>query len=131
MTRNLVLVDTSVWVNLFRARLSEMTIELEKCLAENRAMITPIIKAEILSGAKNDSDYRDIGDSLGAVLLTQDPPDLWGRVALARFKLAKKGIQSQMIDLSIAVTAHYFDYLLLSSDKHFRHISREISIKFL
>ena len=125
----MVVVDTSVLVDFFRGKLSESVIQLKRCVSESAAAVTPIIRAEILSGAHDDREYVKLEQYLETLQLLQGPSDLWNLVAQARFRLARKRVQSQLLDLSIAITANHFNCQLLTVDKNFEEISREIPIR--
>jgi predicted nucleic acid-binding protein len=58
-----------------------------------------------------------------------DPPELWDRVAEARYTLARRGHQGALIDLSIAITCHEAVDRLVTSDRDFRAIARVIPLE--
>ena len=50
------LVDTSVWVEFLRGKKTVIKKRLENLLDENRAAVTGIILAELLTGIGNEKD---------------------------------------------------------------------------
>jgi predicted nucleic acid-binding protein len=127
----LILADTSVWIDYFCAGTSAESGKLGKYLEEDRICITSIIRAEILSGARNEDEFGELDENLSALPLLEDPHDLWDQVARSRFLLARKGIQSSMTDLAIAVLACHHQCMLFTRDKEFKQIATVLSLKFV
>lgn len=125
-----VLVDTSVWVSFFRGSSSVFTDRLAELLQKNGVCITSIIRAELLSGTRNESEYRALAHTLSAVDRLSETTDFWDHVALYRFQLARRGVQPSLVDLSIAVMAHEHRCFLLTEDKAFRTIARIVPFEF-
>ncbi|MBI4669281.1 MAG: PIN domain-containing protein [Elusimicrobia bacterium] len=115
-----VLVDTSVWIDMFRDGGSCPSQALGKLLGHNLACINGLIRAEILSGARSQSEYR-----------RRDPPCLWDEVALARYRLARRGFQESIADLIVATTAVYHKKSLFTLDGAFRRIRSVLPIELL
>jgi predicted nucleic acid-binding protein len=125
-----VLVDTSVWVDYFRRGASVGAQALDALLADDRTVVTSLIRAEILSGARRETEYEYLERYLWALPILPDPPHLWNRVARARYRLARLGVQSSLVDLSIAVAACECRCPLLTLDRQFQAIARVIPIQF-
>ena len=79
-----VLVDSSVWIELFRSTSSPAVDALGLLLRDGLVCTHGLIRAELLSGTKSLGDYRRLNEGLSALDDLPDPPDLWDRVALAR-----------------------------------------------
>src|ERR1700690_2782533 len=62
-----VLVETSVWVSFFRGSSSVYTDQLAELLQNNGVSTTSIIRAELLSGTRTESEYRALGNMLSAI----------------------------------------------------------------
>lgn len=130
MPRGGVLVDTSVWVRFFRGSDAEQGAVLSALVRENRVWMTSIVRAELLSGTRDEREYRLLDERLSAIPMLKEMPDLWDRVAQARFRLARKGYQSSLVDLTIAVSAHHSHVRLWTLDLGFRAIQEVIPLKF-
>ncbi len=125
---SLVLADTSVWIDFFKSGRSEEVEKLTSLLEEDRVCIVPIIKAEILSGARTESEFDALKEKLSALPSLKEPDNIWEDAAWARFRLARKGIQTALIDLSIAITASHNHCGLLTRDNEFRQISSVVRL---
>lgn len=126
-----VLADTSVWVELLRAGNSPSAKMLVRLLQEGLVCIHGLVRAELLSGTRTPSEYRELDDSLSALELLPDPPDLWDRVARARFHLARKGHQAAIADLVVAVAASYNGRTLFTLDRDFLNIQTVLKFDLL
>lgn len=125
---NEILVDTSVWVELYRGRLTPAVRTMEELLRQERVCTNGLIRAEILSGAGSPSDYASLEEELSAVTLLVDPPDLWATVARARFQLFRKGFQVSIADLIIAASAHHYQRRLFTLDTAFQEIKTVLPV---
>lgn len=93
--------------------------------------MTGLIQAEILSGASSAREFAALRDYLSAFDALADPPDLWPRVAEARFRLARKGFQAGIADLVIGVVAHVHRASLFTKDAHFVAIAGVLPLRLL
>jgi len=64
----MLLIDTSVWIHLFRDRSGLVRQELETLIADRDVLITRFTQLELLQGSLNEkewallSDYLDVQD---------------------------------------------------------------------
>ena len=86
-------------------------------------MTGPIL-AEVLSGANSRAEFDNLKDLFEGLDRLADPPDLWERVAEARYLLARRGNQASLVDLSIAVACLDGGHTLVTRDGDFRAIAR-------
>lgn len=126
-----VLVDTSVWVEVFRGGESEAVRVMEDLLGRGLVCTHGLIRAEILSGARSRADYRRLEDGLSAVTCLEDPPDLWETIAEARYRLARGGFQSSIADLIVAACAAHHRRTLYTLDHAFRDIRKVLPFEIL
>ena len=122
----IVLVDSSVWVNYFRQGLSKEAETLDQLLSLGLVATCDPIKAEIISGAPSMPEFVKLRELLEAILFFKTPSDIWNKIAEQRFLLARKGIQSGLIDLWIANTAKENNALIWTFDKDFSSIIKII-----
>ncbi|MEK7767151.1 MAG: hypothetical protein AAB368_13020, partial [bacterium] len=60
----LLLVDTSAWIAGFRPGASGGWVaELRLLLQERQVAVNPLIRLELLSGARTDREYRELADT--------------------------------------------------------------------
>jgi len=124
---SLVLVDSSVWVDYFRKASSLSGKALRPLLEDGRVCTTPIIVTELLSGSPSEREYDRLRVLLGSLPLLKVPADLWDRTAWTRFRLARTGVQAQLIDISIAVMAHTTRTPLFTIDAVFPPIQKVLT----
>jgi predicted nucleic acid-binding protein len=122
-----VLVDSSVWIDFFRGLKSAVT-RLDKLLADDRAAVSGPILAEVTSGALTIASFGQLRTRLRSLTVLADPPDLWDRVADARFTLARQGVQAHLVDVAIAVTASVSGHSVLTRNKDFVAIARVVPL---
>src|SRR5437660_10828230 len=100
------LVDSSVWIDFLRTGRSPETDALEKLARAGQVCISDIIRVELLSGARNEPEYRALEDRLANLSPLEMPQGFWNQVAWTRFRLARHGLQASVPDVAIAVVAH-------------------------
>jgi len=122
---DVILVDTSVWVNFFRAQETASTLFLKN----NRDSVTiatcPVVVQEILQGIINDKEYKSIGlyfDSLlklqgSHYLLAKDAANLYRQIRKRGYTIRKPN------DCLIACYAIRNDVKVLHDDKDFSFIA--------
>ena len=125
-----VLVDSSVWVGYFRRGHTADANDLDLLLKSSAVCLTAIIRAELLSGVQTEKDYRMLSDRLSAVHMLPELPDLWDQAAHARFRLARRGLQASLLDLSIAALSAHYRCPLFTADLDFKPIASVLPVKF-
>jgi predicted nucleic acid-binding protein len=70
-----ILVDSSVWIDLLRKKTTPQTRRLRDLLNGNRAAIAPVIYQEILQGASSPESFATLRDYFGTLplLVSQYP----------------------------------------------------------
>lgn len=126
-----VLVDSSVWVEMFRKGDSPEVRTLGELLRRGWVCTNGLIRAEILSGARSKVEYRRLSELLSALILLPDPLDLWDRVARTRYGLARKGFQAAIADLVVAVSASYHRKTLFTLDRAFLRLRGALHLELL
>lgn len=120
---DVVLVDTSAWIEFFRGTEHPAAALIDRLLLEDRVAITGVIRAELLQGARNDAQKAALGRQLAATVRLPDPADLWDRVAYLGYTLRRKGFEVRLPDLAIAVVATAHEVPLLSLNGHFEAVA--------
>jgi len=121
------LVDSSVWIDFFRR--SGSSRALSRLVRSNQAWITSIIRVELLSGTRSEAEYRMLEDRLTSIPVLPENDDFWNRVALARFRLARLGIQAAVTDVSIAVMASTHGCALWTLDRQLNTIAKSLNLR--
>ena len=125
-----VLIDSSVWIRIFRKSVSEqLAKEVDQLIDEQRVAIVPIINLEVLSGASTAEDFLNLKNSFQGLVWFQFNNEIWDISAEWAFELRKSGNSVPLADILIAVTAYKNDAMVLHADKHFDFISSKYAVK--
>lgn len=125
---SLAVVDTSAWISFFRGD-SAAIRRIDPLLAVGSAAITGPILAEVLSGAGSRAEFDRLRDLFQGLDRLADTPELWERIAEARYALARKGHQASLVDLSIALACLDGGHTLVTRDRDFRAIARVLPLE--
>lgn len=127
-----ILVDTSVWLEFFRAKDSPCAEALDRLLEDERVCTSDLIKAEIVPGARTPKQFRELKEYFDALPLATEPASLWEEIMEVQFRLKRRGINGISIpDLMIAVVANANGKVVFTKDSDFRLIQRGLSIELL
>jgi predicted nucleic acid-binding protein len=126
-----VLVDTCVWSQVLRRDYghNNHANELRDLISDNRTCIIGPIRQELLSGIRNEQQFKTLRDHLSAF------PDLLIKTVdyeyAAEFsnKLRNKGVQGSAIDFLICAVAQRCSLLIYTIDGDFKHFSKHLPIK--
>lgn len=121
-------VDTSVWIDFFAGRPAEA---LEEVLRQGRVILTPVVVAELVSGARTAKARATIEDLVTDLELHPTPIAHWIRVGVLRRALAAKGLTVSTPDAHVAQCALDRDVPLLSRDGVFRDIGERVGLRLL
>jgi len=120
----LILVDTSVWVEVLRDRSGRGRTALEKALDGEEAVLTRFHQLELLQGARDEKEWDLLREQLDAQVYLECGSESWTGAARIYFDLRRAGktVRSP-IDCCIAQIAMDHDVLLLHRDRDFEVIS--------
>jgi tRNA(fMet)-specific endonuclease VapC len=121
-----VVADTSVWIAFFAGKPSRA---LEDALAQGAVILSPLVVAELISGARKPRDRSAIGELLQDLGVHDTPLDHWIRVGDLRRALKDKGINISTPDAHVAQCALDRDAVLLTLDKIFGRIARVTGLR--
>jgi hypothetical protein len=121
----MVLVDTSVWVDVFRDASGARRDLLRATVGDHEVLFTRFTELELLQGCRDQQEW----DLLSSYLVTQDyldlTPDGWTEAARIYFDLRRRGeTVRSAIDCCIAQLCLDHDALLLHRDADFQKIAR-------
>ena len=129
-----VIVDTSVWSLFLRRQDHPDSASLEilrQAIREKNVQMLGIIRQELLSGIRNNSQFRKLSEILDSF------PDLLAETSdhteAARFfnLCRKKGIQGSPVDFLICAQAHRNKMSILTTDGDFENYAAHLPIKLL
>ena len=126
----MILVDTSVWVDVFRDRSSRARDVLESALDGDDAVLTRFHQLELLQGARDEREWSLLREHLDAQDYLESGPESWPDAARIYFDLRRAGktVRSP-IDCCIAQIAMDHDVLLLHRDRDFEVIAAVRSLR--
>ena len=120
--REIVLVDTCIWVPFFNRPQSREKRHVDGLLDDDRAALVGPILAEILLGFRRD-EYADwVASELRGLHFLEVTWDEWRAAARLGRKLIAQDHTLPQTDLVIAAVALTRDIAVYSSDPHFELI---------
>jgi predicted nucleic acid-binding protein len=128
---DLVLVDTSVWVNYFKGIETPASLFLKNNLSNIIIAICPVIFQEVLQGVVSDREFHKVNSYFNTLFpLTGNSYDFAHEAAHLYRSLRKKGITIRKPnDCLIAAYAIYYKIPLLHDDRDFQGIAQHSSLK--
>lgn len=129
-----VIVDTSVWSLFLRRQDHSDSPSLEilrQTIKENNVQMLGIIRQELLSGIRNESQFRKVSQILESF------PDLLAESSdhteAARFfnLCRRKGVQGSPVDFLICAQAHRQKIPILTDDGDFELYAAHLPIRLL
>jgi len=121
--RRPVLVDTSLWVRYFQpAGWEELKEELTRLMDQGSLLTCWVVKAELLSGAKNEGSFDHLSESLRGLDEVALTLEVWEGAARLGHNLGLKGFSVPLPDLLIAQAAAAAHAELWHADAHFDRI---------
>jgi len=125
----MTLVDTSVWIEVFRAR---RPLDLEALVPFDEVVTCLPVIQEVLQGFRDEQAFRRARDAMLALPIVEAPlgADVFGE-AVALYRLARRaGITVRSsVDCLIAACAVRNDLDLLHRDRDFAVLARVASLR--
>lgn len=129
----MILVDTTVWIELFRGRDTTEVKILESLILDSiDVCVCGMILTEVLQGFRKLNDCQKAKDALMAFLFLPMSRDAFVKAADIYRLLRSRGITIRKpVDCMIAAVAMEHDAHLLHRDRDFDPISRHCGLKTL
>lgn len=121
---NLVLVDTSIWIDYFLRRNVLLERTLDFLLDNTQVATAAIILAELIQGARGQKEIEKIKKHFKPLHWIQSTDHHWEVAGELSFQLRQTGKQVNLTDCYIAGLAKSSSASLFSLDKHFSWISK-------
>ncbi|GAA3977961.1 type II toxin-antitoxin system VapC family toxin [Mucilaginibacter dorajii] len=133
MNREIVLVDTSVWINFFKGIETESSKFLKNNLANIVIATCPTIVQKVLQGLTSDNSERIVKSHFDNLTkIYEDPYDVAVKAADLYRSLRKKGVTIRKPnDCLIAIYAINNKLVLLNDDRDFQFIAQHSSLKVM
>lgn len=119
------LVDTTVWIDLFRGTDTAQVRELERILNANEDVcICGVVLTEVLQGIRDDKEYAHALASFDSFILLPMTQTTFVRAAELYRTLRRRGLTIRnAVDCMIAAVALEHDVALLHNDRDFNAIA--------
>jgi hypothetical protein len=123
----MLLIDTSVWISVFRDRSGQVRQQLETLTANREVLLTRFTQLELLQVSINEQEWT----LLSTYLETQDyvelTPSSWQEAARIYYELRRQGLTVRSpIDCCIAQAALENNLLLIHDKDPLLNLSRYI-----
>ena len=120
----MILVDTSVWIELLRDRGTRRASALEIALDGDEPVLTRFQELELLQGARDEREWSLLREYLDAQQYLEVGSGSWANAARIFFDLRRRGktVRSS-IDCCVAQIAIDHEVLLLHRDRDFETIA--------
>ncbi len=129
MRDKFALIDTSAWLFALRKDfLPEIKDRLDFLLKENMVLTTGIIRLELLSGTKTETEYDRLKKRLSTLESIETDDSLWDMACDLGFKLRRNGVTIPYTDILIATCAMSAGCIILHADNHFDIIAEHSNL---
>ncbi len=129
MKNSLILIDTSIWIFALSKNFSlEIKEKVDTLLRENRVVICPMIKLELLGGTKTKKEFKRLKNRLDSLYEIKINDNLWQKAAEMAFSLRRKGMTVPYADILISASALSEGTLILHADEHFDLIAKNFDL---
>lgn len=130
-----VLVDSSVWSLAIRNRTSKQShpaaLMFKELIGEGRVVLIGPIRQEVLSGVRNQSQFRLLKEKLQAWSDLEIETEDYERAAEHFNTCRAKGIQGTHTDFLICAMAEKHQLAILTTDKDFMRYASLLPIRLL
>jgi predicted nucleic acid-binding protein len=120
-----ILVDTSVWIDLFAGRDLPHVRELERAIAEDEDLcICGVIMTEVLQGIRDDGDFSRTLHILQDLIYLPETVETHVRAAQIYRALRKRGKTIRNpVDCIISAICLEYGAFILHNDRDFDHVA--------
>jgi predicted nucleic acid-binding protein len=121
----MILVDTSVWIEIFKDKTGNIVIAFRKAIGPDSYAMSRFNQLELLQGARDQNEWEMLEDYLSTQYYLEASQYTWPEAARIYFELRRKGFTiNSPVDCCIAQIALEHGAILLHRDKDFEKISR-------
>lgn len=120
--QQLVIIDTSVWIQYFRDPDSAEGDEVERLINAGEVAMVGAVYAELVQGARSEKEVLDLEYDLDAFPFLETKKDIWRRAGRLLFDLRRQGLTVPVTDVLIAAVALEGGHHVYTLDEHFRRV---------
>lgn len=126
------LIDTSVWISVFRDRTGETRQSLEAIINDRPILLSRFTQMELLQGCRDEREWRLLETYLQDQDYIEATADTWVAAARIYYDLQRQGLTVRSsIDCCIAQLAIAHHLILIHNDHDFETIARVTSLNSL
>lgn len=126
----MLLIDTSVWISVFRDRTGQVRPQLETLIADRQIFLTRFTQLELLQGSLNEEEWTILSTYLETQDYIEPTPHSWQLAARIYYDLRRQGLTVRSpIDCCIAQAALDNNLLLIHNDRDFETIAQVRSLQ--
>jgi predicted nucleic acid-binding protein len=126
----MLLIDTSVWISVFRDRTGQVRQKLEALIDNREVLLTRFTQLELLQGSLNEKEWTLLSTYLESQDYVELAGDSWQAAARIYYHLRRQGLTVRSpIDCCIAQAALEHSLLLIHNDRDFETIAQVRSLQ--
>ncbi|MBP0015770.1 MAG: PIN domain nuclease [Roseofilum sp. SID2] len=126
------LIDTSVWISVFRDRTGATRQSLEEIINEQPIFLSRFTQMELLQGCRDEREWRLLETYLQDQDYIEATAETWVAAARIYYDLQRQGLTVRSsIDCCIAQLAIAHHLTLIHNDRDFETIARVTSLNHL
>jgi predicted nucleic acid-binding protein len=126
----MLLIDTSVWIGVFRDRTGQVRQKLETLIDNREVLLTRFTQLELLQGSLNEKEWTLLSTYLETQDYIEPDNDSWQAAARIYYDLRRQGLTVRSpIDCCIAQAALENNLLLIHNDRDFETIAQVRSLQ--
>lgn len=116
-----VLIDSNVYIDLFRARLDPV-VEIARRYGWDEIACCGVVKAEVLRGLKGPRQLDAMQRFFAVTQMVATTAKLWDQVWQLAWELDRQGKVLPLQDIVIACCARRVGAAVMTRDAHFRQV---------
>lgn len=124
----MILIDSSVWISVFRSPKSEVALAVER-IAGDDAATCGIVMQEVLQGVRPPHYVEAVRQSLSRHYYLETPPEVYVKAADYMRRCRSHGISLPTVDALIGAIASHHGARLWSLDDDFVRAARVLPIR--
>ncbi|MEB3214830.1 MAG: PIN domain nuclease [Nostocales cyanobacterium 94392] len=126
----MLLIDTSVWISVFRDRTGQVRQKLETLIDDRDVFLSRFTQLELLQGSLNEKEWTLLSTYLEVQDYIELTNDSWQAAARIFYDLRRQGLTVRSpIDCCIAQVALENNLLLIHNDRDFERIAQVCSLQ--
>lgn len=120
----LVLIDTSVWIDLLRSPADADLVRMQKLLEGGAAAWCEMVRLELWAGVRDTKERKQLGNLDDAVNMLNITEQVWQDSCISSGLARSRGITAPPSDHLIYACARIHGAELWHNDKHFDLLAR-------